>query len=123
MSTATAMATTTAIDPVLQKSDFDIKIEEPPAAYTVPSTFYVDESLPTTPRDEYELPTLPTTRAPSLAPSAEPINALSPEERKRARRREYICFGTLCWSIWLEGWNDGSNGPLLPRMQENYHVS
>lgn len=119
------MSTTapTLVDAVLDKTYYDAKIEEPPVAYTVPSTFYIDESLPTTPHEEYELPTLPTTRAASLAPSTEPIASDSVKERRNARRKEYICFGVLLWSIWLEGWNDGSNGPLLPRMQEHYHVS
>lgn len=38
------------------------------------------------------------------------------------RRREKIQFVTLCWFIYLEGWNDGSNGPLLPRIQKVYGV-
>ena len=29
---------------------------------------------------------------------------------------------TLCWSLFLAGWNDGSTGPLLPRIQTVYHV-
>lgn len=33
-----------------------------------------------------------------------------------------VQFLALCWSIWLEGWNDGSTGPLLPRIQQNYGV-
>ncbi|KAJ7874420.1 MFS general substrate transporter, partial [Mycena leptocephala] len=28
----------------------------------------------------------------------------------------------LCWAVFLAGWNDGSLGPLLPRIQEVYHV-
>ena len=32
-------------------------------------------------------------------------------------------FVTLCWSLFLAGWNDGTTGPLLPRIQEVYHVS
>ncbi|KAG2357350.1 major facilitator superfamily domain-containing protein [Suillus spraguei] len=38
------------------------------------------------------------------------------------RRREKIQFVTLCWFVYLEGWNDGSNGPLLPRIQKVYGV-
>jgi len=34
-----------------------------------------------------------------------------------------IQFMTLCWTSFLAGWNDSSAGPLLPRMQEAYHVS
>ncbi|KAG2109891.1 MFS general substrate transporter [Suillus discolor] len=38
------------------------------------------------------------------------------------RTRERIQFVTLCWFDYLEGWNDGSNGPLLPRIQKVYGV-
>lgn len=39
------------------------------------------------------------------------------------RRKAQIQFATLCWSIFVAGWNDGTLGPLLPRLQEVYHVS
>ncbi|KAJ7665939.1 major facilitator superfamily domain-containing protein, partial [Mycena polygramma] len=29
---------------------------------------------------------------------------------------------TLCWAVFLAGWNDGSLGPLIPRIQEVYHL-
>jgi hypothetical protein len=28
----------------------------------------------------------------------------------------------MSWNMFLLGWNDGSLGPLLPRIQEVYHV-
>ncbi|KAM6503464.1 MFS general substrate transporter [Amanita muscaria] len=34
-----------------------------------------------------------------------------------------VQFLTLCWGIGLVGWNDGSTGPLLLRIQNYYHVS
>ena len=113
----------TLVDTVLHKSDFDCKIDDSPTAYTVPAPLYIDDSAPVTPAEEYELPTLPATRVASLAPSTQPINPPSSMELKRARRREYTCYSALLWSIWLEGWNDGSNGPLIPTMQKHYHVS
>lgn len=42
---------------------------------------------------------------------------------KAMRRRAWIQFATLCWSIFVVGWNDGTTGPLVPRLQEVYHVS
>lgn len=33
-----------------------------------------------------------------------------------------IQFLTLCGTLFLAGWNDGTTGPLLSRMQSNYHV-
>ena len=41
----------------------------------------------------------------------------------RQKRNSLIQFLVLCWSVWLMGWNDGSTGPLLPRIQHNYQVS
>ncbi|KAI0754427.1 major facilitator superfamily domain-containing protein [Daedaleopsis nitida] len=39
------------------------------------------------------------------------------------RRKATVQFATLCWALFLAGWNDGSIGPLLPRMQEVYNVN
>ncbi|KAI6019796.1 MFS general substrate transporter [Pisolithus orientalis] len=39
------------------------------------------------------------------------------------RRRAHIQFATLCWSLYLAGWNDGTTGPLLPRIQRVYSVN
>ncbi|KAJ4491257.1 major facilitator superfamily domain-containing protein [Lentinula edodes] len=36
--------------------------------------------------------------------------------------REYIQLAALYWCMFLAGWNDGSTGPLLPRIQEVYNV-
>ena len=41
---------------------------------------------------------------------------------KVMRRKALIQFATLCWSIFVVGWNDGTTGPLVPRLQEVYHV-
>ncbi|KAF8903921.1 MFS general substrate transporter [Gymnopilus junonius] len=34
-----------------------------------------------------------------------------------------IQFLSLCWTLFLAGWNDGTTGPLLPRIQDVYHVN
>ncbi|KAI0032855.1 MFS general substrate transporter [Vararia minispora EC-137] len=31
-------------------------------------------------------------------------------------------YAALCWSLFMAGWNDGTTGPLLPRIREVYHV-
>ncbi|KAJ7646022.1 major facilitator superfamily domain-containing protein [Mycena polygramma] len=36
--------------------------------------------------------------------------------------QEGIQLLTLCWTLFLAGWNDGSVGPLIPRIQAVYHV-
>lgn len=40
----------------------------------------------------------------------------------RYRWNSRLHFAALCYSYLLEGWNDGSLGPLLPRIQRQYKV-
>ncbi|PIL23359.1 MFS general substrate transporter [Ganoderma sinense ZZ0214-1] len=47
------------------------------------------------------------------------VSASTPAMRRKAR----IQFITLCWTLFLAGWNDGTTGPLLPRIQTVYHVN
>ncbi|KAK0482205.1 MFS general substrate transporter [Armillaria novae-zelandiae] len=45
---------------------------------------------------------------------------------QEATPKDYIVhvqFAALCWSMFLAGWNDGTTGPLLPRIQEVYNVN
>ena len=44
------------------------------------------------------------------------------EADKKHRRKRLINFITLCYTFILEGWNDGSLGPLIPRIQQYYKV-
>lgn len=39
------------------------------------------------------------------------------------KRKQHIHFAALCWFMFLEGWNDGTPGPLLPTIQQAYHVN
>ena len=48
--------------------------------------------------------------------------AANPTATPAMRRRGRIQFATLCWSIFVAGWNDGTLGPLLLRLQAVYHV-
>lgn len=43
-------------------------------------------------------------------------------QTKPQQHLETIQFLTLCWALFLAGWNDGSSGPLIPRLQAVYHV-
>ncbi|KAF8664609.1 hypothetical protein AX16_000708 [Volvariella volvacea WC 439] len=45
-----------------------------------------------------------------------------PEITKEQVRRGTIQFMTLCWCTFMIGWNDGTTGPLLPRIREEYNV-
>ena len=43
-------------------------------------------------------------------------------QTKPQRLRARIQFLALCWVVYLLGWNDGTTGPLLPRIQKVCHV-
>ncbi|OCH86755.1 MFS general substrate transporter [Obba rivulosa] len=55
-----------------------------------------------------------------LPPPVTPL--MSQEELRTNKLKANLRFATLCWSLFLLGWNDGSTGPLLPRIQSVYHV-
>lgn len=65
---------------------------------------------------------------PSVTPtkSGEPSLSLGrPSSAPRSRKQittGRIQFLSLCFCLFLAGWNDGSTGPLLLRIQEAYHV-
>ncbi|KAJ8589362.1 MFS general substrate transporter [Rhizopogon salebrosus TDB-379] len=42
---------------------------------------------------------------------------------KRQRRLANVQFATVCFTMYLAGWNDGTTGPLLPRIQEVYRLN
>ena len=46
-----------------------------------------------------------------------------PGERTRKMvMTDHLQFFAACWSMVLAGWNDGTTGPLLPRIQQVYNV-
>jgi len=55
--------------------------------------------------------------------SRPPVATLVPSSTTvRQKKSALIQFLAICWSIYVVGWHDGSNGPLLPRIQEDYKV-
>ncbi|KDQ58464.1 hypothetical protein JAAARDRAFT_669074 [Jaapia argillacea MUCL 33604] len=46
----------------------------------------------------------------------------SATELSRFRRNSRIQFAALCWCIFLEGWNDGTTGPMIPAFQRYYNI-
>lgn len=44
-------------------------------------------------------------------------------QTKRQRLRARVQFATVCGSMYLAGWNDGTTGPLLPRIQTVYGLN
>lgn len=49
-------------------------------------------------------------------------SVLSDGQKRVHARRRAVHFAVLCWLFFLSGWNDGSTGPLLPKIQEHYGV-
>ncbi|CAE6464179.1 unnamed protein product [Rhizoctonia solani] len=39
-----------------------------------------------------------------------------------AHRREMIAMAAVCWTQFMAGWNDGTLGPLIPIIQEHFHI-
>lgn len=52
------------------------------------------------------------------APAVESEGSLS----KSYRREANLQLAAVCWSFFLGGWNDGTTGPLVPVIQESYHI-
>ncbi|KAA1472100.1 MFS general substrate transporter [Dentipellis sp. KUC8613] len=46
----------------------------------------------------------------------------SAAQRAKFRRFGRMHFLACCWCFFLEGWNDGTTGPLLPVIQKHYNV-
>ncbi|KAK7044707.1 MFS domain-containing protein [Favolaschia claudopus] len=55
------------------------------------------------------------------AANAPPV-PVSDTRTKQHVFRERVQILALCWCLFLAGWNDGTAGPLIPRIQKVYHV-
>ena len=75
-------------------------------------------------RDVEIAPSFPNSLAPSVRFEEETGStvSLTPAQRREHKRKNLVNFATLCTIIFFEGWNDGTTGPLLPRVQEYYNV-
>ncbi|KAF7983221.1 hypothetical protein HWV62_23506 [Athelia sp. TMB] len=52
-----------------------------------------------------------------------PQTSVKLSQTKSQRRWTHVQFASCCFALFLAGWNDGTTGPLLPRIQEDYHVN
>lgn len=70
--------------------------------------------------------TATTTALPYVSGGIPSIHAraqiVSAETARRHRMNSMIQFAAICWAFFLEGWNDGTTGPLLPTIRSYYHV-
>ncbi|TFK91514.1 MFS general substrate transporter [Polyporus arcularius HHB13444] len=48
--------------------------------------------------------------------------AISAAQKAVQRRKRMINLATLCFDVFLNGWNDATAGPLLPRIQAYYGI-
>ncbi|KAJ7108818.1 major facilitator superfamily domain-containing protein [Mycena epipterygia] len=71
----------------------------------------------------------PIEKSPSFLQSTTPNQEVSSDKspapsstHKHHRVRARIQLVTLCWTLFVAGWNDGSLGPLIPRIQQVYHI-
>ena len=71
--------------------------------------------------ENFELSSVPVSRV-TTAPLVPDAPVLTDLELKKARRAEMIGFGALLWAMFMEGWNDGTNGPMLPKIESYYNV-
>ncbi len=72
------------------------------------------------------VPSFPSSLAPSVLAEDDTSStapAISAAQKAVYRRKSLIHFVTLCCAVFCMGWNDGTTGPMLPRIQANYHVS
>ena len=77
--------------------------------------------------DDVEIaPSFPSSLAPSIRVDEDTDStapAISAAQKAIHRRKILVNFVTLCFSVFMNGWNDGTTGPLLPVMQAYYNVS
>ena len=76
--------------------------------------------------DDVEIaPSFPNSLAPSIKfddDTDSTVPAISASQKAVQRRKFLLTFLSLCFSVFLNGWNDGTTGPLLPRIQSYYNV-
>jgi hypothetical protein len=98
------------------------------------ATITITQSEPNLPSNGPVKHSYPPTNTPSIAALDHSLNgviasvatAAAPDNNSTSQKtvhcREKIVFVTMCGALFLAGWNDGTTGPLLPRIQEVYHV-
>ena len=92
-----------------------------PASTTGAIVFRPDPTV-----DDVEIaPSFPNSLTPSMrSEEAGSESALAPPAQTAEQKRKVLVnFATVCLCAFFTGWNDGTTGPLLPRIQEFYHVS
>ncbi|TBU62655.1 MFS general substrate transporter [Dichomitus squalens] len=96
------------------------------SVHTPDTTFRDDVMFVPSKSDDVEIaPSFPNSLAPSIKiddDTDSTVPAISAAQKAIHRRKFLLTFLTLCFSVFLNGWNDGTTGPLLPRIQAYYHI-
>ena len=89
---------------------------------TVPATSTLKGPGDDTGLDSIQLTTLePASKSSGV--TVDPLEDQGPAPSEKGLfTKTNLHFGALCWCLFLAGWNDGTIGPLLPRVQGVYDV-
>ncbi|KAJ7065045.1 MFS general substrate transporter [Mycena amicta] len=68
-----------------------------------------------------------STPLPELTAHTTPLQTIQSHRESIHRTKEHVFrervqLFALYWCLFIAGWNDGSTGPLIPRIQQVYHV-
>lgn len=80
------------------------------------------ESLSPTIGMKEATPSTTSAEVPTRQENARTDDSTNPTRGISVSLRANIHFATLCWAAVLNGWSDSSTGPLLPRIEQVYHV-
>ncbi|KAF8877278.1 major facilitator superfamily domain-containing protein [Infundibulicybe gibba] len=72
--------------------------------------------------DAVECQALPSQKSSMVFTSSNSADVDSDLAQLSYLKNSRVQFASVCWCIFMAGWNDGSTGPLLPRIQKVYHV-
>ncbi|KAJ7080965.1 MFS general substrate transporter [Mycena belliarum] len=72
------------------------------------------------PKVGQDVPTAAEDKPPAVVDPVTARKAYQPSQKEIRLAR--VQTATLCWAVFLSGFNDGSLGPLLPRIQHVYQV-
>lgn len=73
--------------------------------------------------EAHELPVLNTRTNSDVSVLQAQQQPKSESQIRKEVRTERIALAALVFSMFMEGWNDGTAGPLIPAMQRDYKVS
>lgn len=111
------MILTTGVGVATSPSHSVITLQADPSA--CPSTRPSFESRKESQPDVINLENLGVEGAPTMVQSELPVVA---KAYSLNIRKLNIKFAVICLAMFLEGWNLGATGPLIPAIQNYYHV-